>query len=110
MDQIGKKLNILFLEDNLTLRISIEHILKSFEQNVFCFDNPEDLIDTFNDDYSSIDLLVSDINMPKMNGLQFIHKLREDGYKFPVIIITSHRISELKKDNPNLDLLDIEVI
>lgn len=39
----------------------------------------------------SFDLVLSDINMPNMDGLQFIHKMHETGMssKIPVIMITT---------------------
>jgi two-component system, chemotaxis family, chemotaxis protein CheY len=45
---------------------------------------------------SKIDLVVSDVNMPKMDGLEFLAKLRElDGYrKVPVVMLTTESQKE----------------
>ncbi|MEE4357211.1 MAG: response regulator [Desulfococcaceae bacterium] len=37
----------------------------------------------------SYDLILCDINMPNMDGLTFIHRLREAGREEPVIILTT---------------------
>jgi two-component system NtrC family sensor kinase len=36
------------------------------------------------------DLILSDVNMPKMSGLQVLEKLREAKYEWPVILMTFH--------------------
>lgn len=39
---------------------------------------------------SDIDLIILDINMPKMNGLAFLEAMRRDGYgQIPVIVIST---------------------
>ena len=36
-----------------------------------------------------VDLVVSDLHMPSMNGLQLLGQLRNDGIEVPVIIVTA---------------------
>ena len=36
-----------------------------------------------------IDLIISDINMPKMDGLSFLQSMRMEGYTTPVIVIST---------------------
>lgn len=39
---------------------------------------------------SGIDLIILDINMPKMNGLSFLEVMRRDGYgHIPVVVIST---------------------
>ncbi|PLX74025.1 MAG: two-component system response regulator [Desulfuromonas sp.] len=47
-----------------------------------------------------IDLLVTDLNMPKMNGLELIRALRKTpGYRFiPIIMLTSETQIDLKTE------------
>jgi CheY-like chemotaxis protein len=35
-----------------------------------------------------VDLLLSDYEMPSMNGLELVTQLRKDGYAFPVVIMS----------------------
>lgn len=39
---------------------------------------------------TAIELLVTDLNMPKMNGLELLAALRQDGHNFPVIVVTAY--------------------
>jgi two-component system chemotaxis response regulator CheY len=34
-------------------------------------------------------LIVLDVNMPNMNGIQLLHRLRDDGNRVPVIMLTT---------------------
>jgi DNA-binding NtrC family response regulator len=40
------------------------------------------------------DLIITDMNMPKLNGLQLIEKLNEHHLNMPVILFTAHAESE----------------
>ena len=37
----------------------------------------------------TFDLIITDINMPRMDGLQLIRHIRMIGHKFPIIILTT---------------------
>lgn len=39
---------------------------------------------------SHYDCLLTDINMPGMNGIDFVSKVRSQGFKHPVIFLTAH--------------------
>ncbi|HEY3745881.1 MAG TPA: response regulator, partial [Gemmatimonadaceae bacterium] len=39
--------------------------------------------------FSDVRLVVCDVNMPRMNGLEFLQKLKEDGLEVPVIMLTT---------------------
>jgi len=44
-----------------------------------------------------IDLILTDIYMPELNGLELLRKLREDGNEIPVILITGFDADEAKQ-------------
>ena len=49
-----------------------------------------------------IDIIISDMNMPRMNGLQLIRKLRDENVDVPIVILTgdneiSSAIEAIKK-------------
>jgi two-component system, chemotaxis family, chemotaxis protein CheY len=51
-----------------------------------------------------IDLIFSDINMPVMNGLEMVEKIRElEHYKFtPIVMLTTESKPELKEQGKTL--------
>lgn len=92
---MGKK--ILVVDDSDTVRTLISFILKSqgFEVEA-AVNGVEGLEKVYSNNY---DLVVSDINMPKMDGLTFIKILRfQDLYReLPIIIVTTEEEEEDKK-------------
>ncbi len=39
---------------------------------------------------TTIDLLITDLNMPEMNGLELLTAIRTEGHNFPVIVVTAY--------------------
>lgn len=39
---------------------------------------------------TTIDLLITDLNMPEMNGLELLTAIRDDGHNFPVLVVTAY--------------------
>ena len=83
------KYKILVVDDSHTTRILQKNILSNHGYNVSTATNPINALDkTLN---TNFDLIISDIQMPDMNGFEFIQKLRKySNYeKTPVIIVSS---------------------
>ena len=49
-----------------------------------------------------IDLIISDINMPRMDGLSFLRAMNQEGYEIPVIVISTE-----DKDNDIRKAIDL---
>jgi len=47
---------------------------------------------------NSVDLVLTDIYMPEMNGLELLRKMRENKNGLPVILITGYDADEARKD------------
>lgn len=73
-----KKLKVLFVEDNKEVQIVIKEILDDFFDDITIASDGEDGYDKFisNQD-KKFDLIISDIAMPKLNGLDMVEKIRE---------------------------------
>ena len=76
-------MKILLLEDELMLRSSIEEYLEALGHKVISFGNGEEAFEAIKQDM--FDLLLLDINIPKMNGLNLLKALNEMDHAFPTI-------------------------
>jgi FixJ family two-component response regulator len=64
--------------------------------DVKTFDNAEDLLQNIDED--TPDVVLSDIKMPEMNGIELLHKLRDLGIDTPVIFISGYISKEVMLD------------
>ncbi len=96
-----KNLVILYVEDDKDVMTQTKLILDDFVKEVYTADNGEDGLKMALE--LPIDIIVADINMPKMNGIDMLKKLREEHEKdIPCIITTAHTDTEYLMDAINL--------
>jgi two-component system, OmpR family, response regulator len=81
-------MKILLLEDELMLRSSIEEYLEALGHKVIAFGNGEEAYEAIKKD--AFDLLLLDINIPKMSGLNLLKALNEIEHAFPTIFISAN--------------------
>jgi YesN/AraC family two-component response regulator len=98
-----KKIRILFVEDELDLIKIISDTLDKLKANFITANNGVQALEIFKND-KDIDLVVTDINMPIMNGLEFIEKIRETNKEFPIVIMSAHTETEYIKSAESLNV------
>jgi len=79
---------ILVVDDDAFVREVLSDMLQSGGYEVKTAENGAEALDAYITD-TGIDLIVSDINMPVMDGIQFIKELRKNSLDVPVVIVTS---------------------
>jgi len=84
----SQNLTLLYVEDNKDAREMTSMILEDFFNKVIVAVDGEDGYNKFLN--NKIDLVISDINMPKMNGLELCKKIRETDMKIPIIVLSAH--------------------
>lgn len=78
---------ILIAEDDRELRHLFTHVLLKQGYTVRGVSDGQEALDAFENDY--YDLLISDIMMPRMDGIALVRALREAGNNTPVMMITA---------------------
>ncbi|TGM72249.1 response regulator [Leptospira mtsangambouensis] len=78
-------MKILFVDDEDTIRELFWEYFKD-EFNVTLASDGQEALAISNQ--NTFDLIISDISLPKLNGIQFIQKLRADGNQTPFLVIT----------------------
>ena len=86
---------ILIVEDDENLSLLYQSALKNERFEVFRAMNGVDALNIL--DKQFIDLIISDIMMPDMDGYELAESLREAGYDLPILFITAKDSFEDKK-------------
>jgi DNA-binding response OmpR family regulator len=87
-----KTLSILYIEDEKLIRKNAIEYLSRYSKNVYEAENGVEGFDLYKK--HNPDLIITDIKMPKLNGLDFTAKVREEDKTTPVIITTAHSDTE----------------
>jgi diguanylate cyclase (GGDEF)-like protein len=103
-----QNINILYVEDEDGVRELTANILSKFVKNIIQASNGLEGLELFKkynlDDTSEfkIDLIVTDISMPKKNGLDMIEEIQKIDSVVPSIITTAHNDAEFLKRAINI--------
>lgn len=94
-----KKLKVLLIEDNLIEIMKIKRTISflKLDHTIYEAKNGEEALKTLEDKNKFPDIILLDLNMPKMSGLEFLTIIKEnDEFKhIPIIILTT---SDNQKD------------
>ena len=88
---------IMVIDDSPTIRVSVELALKQLGLMIKQAENGQDALDKISEIKSAGDeivLCLSDINMPVLNGIEFITEFRKVDKFTPVVVLTT----EAEKD------------
>ena len=80
-------MRLLIVEDSLELAQWLARILRKSNYAVDCMPNAEDALLAATT--STYDLLIVDLGLPKMDGMDLIKAVRKAGLKMPIIILTA---------------------
>ena len=83
------KKTILLVEDHLPQLNRTKALLENAEYSVVAAINGIEAIDYLNSNNPLPDLILSDLNMPEMNGLELCEKAQKSFKDIPLIIITT---------------------
>ncbi len=84
-----RKIKILYVEDEIEIQQATMTTLTALFQNVVAANNGKEALELFQE-HGDFDIVVTDINMPIMNGLELIEHVKQEKSSFPVVIISAH--------------------
>lgn len=90
--------NILIVDDSESIREVVSFTLENEGYNVMIGNDGTDALKFF--DGTQIDLVITDLHMPEMNGIEFIKKIREkEEYKrIPILFLTTESQASKKQE------------
>ncbi len=96
-------LSVLYVEDEVGVRQNISEMLSLFFKNVYLADNGLDAYELFLE--KTPDLIITDVKMPVMDGLELSKRIREKDKKAQIIIISAHTEIDYMLDAIELSLV-----
>ena len=80
---------ILIAEDSVATRKMLEKILVSVGLKVIVCRDGQEALEQFQASMAEIDLVISDVEMPRLNGFELLAKVKQHSPDIPVIMATS---------------------
>ncbi len=97
--EILKNINVLYVEDEDDVREFTSKTISTIVNKVVVACNGKEGLEEFNKN-PDINLILTDINMPKMGGLEMCEEIRKEDKEIPIVITSAHSDpSFLKKSN-----------
>lgn len=97
--------NLLIVDDEVDLSVNMKELLEDEAQDIFIANNGKEGLDILKT--HKIDVVVSDVKMPVMDGLKMIQEARRIGLTMPFIFYTGHGSAELKRIARELGAMDL---
>lgn len=101
----GDAERVLVVDDDLAVRNSLRFALEMEGLTVRTFGSGAELL--ADPDLASCGCLVIDCNMPEMNGIELVERLKERHQHCPVILITSGSARGLAESGVHMDVMDV---
>jgi two-component system response regulator PilR (NtrC family) len=89
-------LKVLIVDDNPNMSSLLAEMLEVFDcESVRAGDGPEAIEKIDTDDF---DLVITDMRMPKMSGLELLKNIKEKRPEMPVVVISGYALDEEGND------------
>ncbi|XOB61921.1 response regulator transcription factor [Campylobacterota bacterium DY0563] len=99
-----KTLNILYVEDEENIRRNIAKTLLLLVNSVTTASNGKEALSLLKNNH--IDIILSDISMPEMSGLELSKEIRKNNKTIPIILLTAHTDTNFLLEATRLKLID----
>ncbi len=86
---INGKSCVMIVDDEQKIVRALSDFFKANSFAVLTAFDGEEALDVFYDNSASVDIIIMDVMMPKMNGFDVLKKLREENYVVPIIMLTA---------------------
>jgi DNA-binding response OmpR family regulator len=97
------KYSLLYVEDENYIREVVVEYLEEFFSTIYEASNGKEALKIYHD--KKPDIIITDIRMPKMNGLAFAREVRQRDKNTPIVITTTYVTTEYLLDAVELNLI-----
>ncbi len=96
-----KNIHIMIVDDEPSiLALASRHLKKMGFSNITSCQSGQSALEKYQEDTGLFDIIISDLNMPEMNGVEFLRHLSEEDYSGGIILLSGEdeRILEVAQD------------
>lgn len=97
-----KNIKVLFVEDEENIRINAISYLKRLFSEVYEAKDALEALEIV--EYKKPNIIITDINMPKINGLEMIRKIRQKDENIKIIVLSAYTKTEYLLEAVELNL------
>lgn len=90
--EYSKPLSVLYVEDDIGIRDNYTKLFSEFFTGIDCADNGEEGLEKYKN--KNYDLIITDINMPRMNGIEMIKGIMKIDPEQSIIVTSAHDESQ----------------
>lgn len=89
MDPLGRPIKVLVVDDEpFVLKLLVHQLGRLGMNEIMSFERAKDALEVLANDAASIDLIFSDLQMPEMDGVEFIRQIVSTGYAGKLVIVS----------------------
>lgn len=103
--ELLRKKTVLYVEDDLTLQLNSKEVLDNFFDKILIASDGDEALDIYIENQNTIDLIITDINMPNTNGIELSKHIREYDKKLPIIIMSAYTDTDYLLDSIDLNII-----
>jgi CheY-like chemotaxis protein len=95
---MDRRPHVLLAEDELYVRLTVSFALEEAGMEVTAVDNGARALEHMAGaavEHRPVDLLVTDLQMPCMTGMELIRNLRDQGIKVPILVLSAWATREM---------------
>lgn len=90
-----QKISVLYVEDDEVIRTQTQALFEKMFKKVFVAKDGQESVNLFKNNQDEIDVIVSDINMPNLTGLEMTEQIHKIQKQFPIILTTAFSDTEV---------------
>jgi len=95
-EAVGTGKTVLVVDDHEPTRVTIARMLEAGGFTVRQATSADDALERLARESSEIDMVLSDVTMPGMSGIELQRRLRDANSQVPIIFITAHGDASLR--------------
>lgn len=88
-NSILKNSTLLYLEDDEVIRKETKSIFEKVFKKVYVGEDGQFGLDLYSEHKDEIDIILTDINMPNVDGIEFMSEVRKNDFDIPILIVTA---------------------